>query len=560
MKHTPFHIILGSCLLVVGTGFAGDTYTFPDNEDADTLTLMIHAEWADDTDGEESKKAYVWQGGSSPSEVILRKDTTHKMKVHFNCSSATVCLKINGLEVAEGTGELTYNYSSSTTQDNLPIYAEVKSGGGDSPPGPLGTSSADLQHIDLVGYQATTLGAGSPTPVAETDEDSPGNLKAFVNVDDDDEDGAADNGDDVVDGEDDDIVKLRIKAPGGNVGTVKISADSISSFTEWKGSDVWFDISSENVDTKMDLEFPAGLMSGLQNGSDIDFWIEGDAVDDDVTFKYVLENENSNEVASDEVHVEITDDLQVAEPSDYIVPKSGNNVVRYKWYNTTSPDSVDMEVINKNDNTIRTITSLPTSFVQGQQYAEHKWDGLDNSSNPLTQSDSPYKIKIKAKWGTDELSDTLGDRKVKEWYLTLQMKDEEAYAGATVSKIDKDSVTKTGDKLTVTRAFDGESGSSDPVPYYSTAEDGDHVNVVLKKGTGATDYYIFYTTPTSPSDVSIKYKVSMKVTDVGCVDKAGNQWDMKDSTAATWENKAEWTFEIDASGNMTGLVEQFTEE
>jgi len=58
----------------------------------------------------------------------------------------------------------------------------------------------------------------------------------------------------------------------------------------------------------------------------------------------------------------------------------------------------------------------------------------------------------------------------------------------------------------------------------------------------------------------IKYEATMKVSELGCIDKAGNQWDVDGDTPNAWENKGIWRFRVSVSGDLTDFSEEYAEE
>lgn len=103
-----------------------------------------------------------------------------------------------------------------------------------------------------------------------------------------------------------------------------------------------------------------------------------------------------------------------------------------------------------------------------------------------------------------------------------------------------------------------DGGGATTIQYYNTSEVGTNVDAILQNSSSPGDYYLFYTTPTTPADIYpyIEYTLDMTVQAAGVLDKAKNQWDMDDSTDP-YEDEATWTFGIDAGGNPTNFQEQY---
>ena len=248
--------------------------------------------------------------------------------------------------------------------------------------------------------------------------------------------------------------------------------------------------------------------------------------------------------------------IEIVAAGDYIVPGSGANVVRYKWTPAAArPGSVKMEIFDKGGASVRTIAGLPAAYAAGKQYAEFAWNGCRDAAgtNLLTERSSPYRLKVTGKWSNSETSHELAGRKVKEWKFTFAIPDIEAFAGSGRTGTDKDTVTPA--RLVTNVGVTG--GADVTIPHYGVStvdESGDalaagkNVTVSLKRGPGAADYYLLYTTPTTPPDSPIKYTVKVAVSDeTGATDKAGNHWDM-DKNAAGAQRRIEWTFKIDPAG------------
>lgn len=248
--------------------------------------------------------------------------------------------------------------------------------------------------------------------------------------------------------------------------------------------------------------------------------------------------------------------IEIVAAGDYIVPGSGANVVRYKWTPAAArPRSVKMEIFDNGGAPVRTIAGLPATYAAGKQYAEVTWNGCRDAAGTsfLTERSSPYRIKVTGTWSSSETSDELAGRKVKEWKFTFAIPDTEAFAGSGRSGTDGDTVTPA---LLVTNV-QVTGGAEVTIPHYvvSAVDEsgnalaaGKNVAVSLKRGPGAAEYYLLYTTPTAPADKPIQYTVKVAVpNESGAADKAGNHWDM-DKNAAGIQRRIEWTFKIDPAG------------
>lgn len=307
------------------------------------------------------------------------------------------------------------------------------------------------------------------------------------------------------------------------------------------GGKIWDELVGSGIDMSLYVE---GLRSG-------EVMMAVDLVLDGITFHRDV--------------VRITVATFDVDAGDYIVPGSNKNIVRYSWPTEIqgAPDTVAMKVYDKNDVLVRSDAGLPTAYAGGQQYAEYLWDGMEQQggNTPLTEAASPYTIVIEGSWGSRVYRGTIDDRKVKEWYLTLHIQDTEAFADATVSGVDKDTVTTAGNKVLMSREFVDDPGTIDLVDSFTASDDGKHANAVPKRGAAPTEYFLFYTTPNTPAYADIiEYKLTTRVSPTGAVDKAANQWDMDGSTTDKWENRGVWEFTISETGDIEDFTETYTEE
>lgn len=256
-------------------------------------------------------------------------------------------------------------------------------------------------------------------------------------------------------------------------------------------------------------------------------------------------------------------EAKIVAAADYMVPRSERNVIRYKWLpKELTPDAAAVRVFDKSNQRKRELSGLPTTISAADDYIETMWNACEDKDGkkPLTEAGSDYRLDlgITAKSMMSVVS--LDYRKIKEWHLTVTVPDDEAYSGATVSGVDPSTVTRAGKKFIVTRCFKDEDDNEEEIANYGLTEDKGDVNVLLKRGTGAKDYYLFYTTPTEPSDIEIKYLLKLDVGKGGCLDRAGNPWDMYYNTDNAWENHGEWTYGIDTAGKMTDFEEDYEEK
>jgi len=252
--------------------------------------------------------------------------------------------------------------------------------------------------------------------------------------------------------------------------------------------------------------------------------------------------------------------IDEAASSDFLVPVDGpgRNVVRYSWVPVSfRPDAVELNVGDNADARVRTMTGLPASYTTGQPYAEHFWNACrdDPCSEPLTREASPYRLTVAAKKSGAEFSAEVSARRVADWKLAFTIPDSEPFVGAGRSGLDIGTVAPnrlrtlvevTGAHMpTVIGAYDvvsvDDAGTPDP--------SGANALVTLKTGSGAAGFFKVYTTPSTPPDVPITYKVTIQALVGGGLDRAGNEWDL-DEAADGVQRTLTWEFVVDPAGTI----------
>jgi hypothetical protein len=246
--------------------------------------------------------------------------------------------------------------------------------------------------------------------------------------------------------------------------------------------------------------------------------------------------------------------LQIVAAGDYIVPKSANNCVRYTW-GALNPDSIKMEVLDKDGTVVRSIAGLPVTFITGKTYAEQKWNGCKDAAGTqqLTEAQSPYTIRLTGAWG--QKSDVAEAKPLlEEWWMDIEIADAPAGKETLVTGPDERSVT--ADNLNVKVSLDGnpeESPKFTVTPDTVTA-DGPKDN---QRACLVTPQFIFYTTPKAPYDIRYKVTIEEKTKTSGTsknglkldtvVDGALNPWDMDPSKPGR-QAKGTWQFGVDSTG------------
>ena len=260
--------------------------------------------------------------------------------------------------------------------------------------------------------------------------------------------------------------------------------------------------------------------------------------------------------------------LKIRSAGDFIVPGAIHNAVRYDWTPASpQPNSVKMEVFDKNQNLVRTINDLPITLVPTQSYAEFLWNGAkdDAGVQPLTEAASPFKIKLTGTWSNGSTSDEVS-AKVEEWAMDVDIGDKPGGSETMVSGVDERTVNSTN--LVVSISLDGNSAVQADFNVKADTEvpGGPSGN---KRGCKVTPLYRFYTTPHAPYD--IRYKVVIEqMTELTrqpfpridiktLMDGTLNPWDM-DPTQSGRQTKGTWEFGVDSntsSGAQRGLTETY---
>jgi hypothetical protein len=233
--------------------------------------------------------------------------------------------------------------------------------------------------------------------------------------------------------------------------------------------------------------------------------------------------------------------------NDFLVPGSDLNTVRYFWKDAGNPTAVWMEVRDKSGALVRTIPDLPTRCgSESPDYAEQRWDALDDHGVPLTEAASPYEITILAAWGRATASDRR-QAAVEAWKMPITIADS---GGVLVSGVDQSTVTP--ETLTITVTVDGGKTAT---PTYTVGRAGDGACV-------ATPSNLFYVTPQTPYD--IRYTVVIEQHTIVLEDEHSlvvktvmdgllNPWDM-DPDQPGRQTKSIWRFGLlPSSSGSTGM-------
>jgi len=164
--------------------------------------------------------------------------------------------------------------------------------------------------IDIVGHQpGLERQPRAEAEISEVDEDDPSNLVLLVNDDEDDGGSDADNADDTVGANDDDVAVVTLKSPGVLKGTMRLifSPDVQLIGPETSGL-------RESPGVSVDLEAPDGPLGGLAAG-DMSLLLEGNRTFNDVRITLFYEDLDGRDVAKDSLHVAVVKaDLDILKP------------------------------------------------------------------------------------------------------------------------------------------------------------------------------------------------------------------------------------------------------
>jgi len=141
---------------------------FPDNENADTISLAAHATWAPEHGSKNYWKWYTDQS-QAPSPVLLKKGTAHLVEAHVNCSTWTVEVYVAEELKKTGTGEAILTLNEDTVTSNLVIRVHVV----DDDPGDEVDPPSDLS-VTLTVAEVQNLTSSDSTEYDNPDDsDSP---------------------------------------------------------------------------------------------------------------------------------------------------------------------------------------------------------------------------------------------------------------------------------------------------------------------------------------------------------------------------------------------------
>jgi len=262
---------------------------------------------------------------------------------------------------------------------------------------------------------------------------------------------------------------------------------------------------------------------------------------------------DEGEIADGTITVEVFR-VELLLVGDYLVPHSKDNLVRYRL-DPSPVDVVRLEVRDKDGKLVRTITGLPTANDAATGWVDHKWDGLDDREQPLTQIGSPYRVRVVAtKRGTD--CDGLDRTNVKQWQFSFDVEDKEPVAGAGVSGIDQKTVNPELVQATIKH---GTSRDERRVPVYELTTppppNSNKLTVTFKRSFNADDHLVVYTSPTNTDPIDTIITILSQ--EGGGLDVAGNEWDMDPSTPDI-ERKTEWTIRVAEDGSISLQDERIT--
>lgn len=464
--------------------------------------------------------------GTCPTSGIISLDDTATIWAETNPPPAPGQRDIEWNIVSDSTGgaNLTDQSGSSTTVQPGPDPGYVEVEAQDSV---AGACSAKTVIITAIRVDAETQSLPEETDPTPHEED-PG---ALVRLN------------------DSDLVPLAIDLdvnPG--TGELELSASAPNRVAVW---------TTATKDPGTQLTLPKIWNLG-QDPIQSPLYIEGTGASTSVGDTELLltyRDPDGNPVDDDKIVATVMD-LEIVACGDYIVPGSSLNTIQY----TITPpdlqfDSVKLEVVDSLQNVVRTMTSLPTANGPAG-YAEHQWNGKDGdgpSASALTSTGSPYTYRLTATKNaaaTIETEQTEGNRQVIAFYMTLTFSDTPSVPGATVSGID--AATVTADK--VEQAIQPSSDTSD-VQYLSTSTVGADVDATLQNSSTQYDYFLFYTTPTTP--YPIRYTHVIAVQEDGALDHAANVWDMDGDGGNGRQTVGTWEYGIDASGDFINHTEQY---
>lgn len=156
--------------------------------------------------------------------------------------------------------------------------------------------------MQLIAFKPEVISGNTTTRIADREEESLG-VQTFVNLDNDDEDGAFDNLDtDGVDG-DDELVRLRLELPMNSFGKVELKADKVGDMIElWDdaGKKTKFETYNDEVEVEELLRANADGTKFIR-----DVWVEAlkpSARPKDQAFTFIFKNRlNNDEQTEDEI-------------------------------------------------------------------------------------------------------------------------------------------------------------------------------------------------------------------------------------------------------------------
>jgi hypothetical protein len=242
-------------------------------------------------------------------------------------------------------------------------------------------------------------------------------------------------------------------------------------------------------------------------------------------------------------------DVAIVAANDMLVPGSDLNVVRYSWKDAADPSAVWMEVHDKSGNLVRTLTNLPTHCApETTDFAEHRWNALDDRGQALAEAASPFVLTIHAVWGRATVVAHC-QASVEEWHMPITIADSSGEGSGLVSGVDESTVTP--ETLTITVTVDG---GKTVTPKYAVSADKPAPGQLRGNDWAciATPLHLFYATPRAPYEIRYTVVIEQHTTTEETanslviktvMDGLLNPWDM-DPAQPGRQTKSTWRFGI----------------
>jgi len=216
--------------------------------------------------------------------------------------------------------------------------------------------------------------------------------------------------------------------------------------------------------------------------------------------------------------VEIPIDVAITASPKWIVPGCAKNTITYR-IEEADCDSAKLEVLDKNGALVYSIAAIDAT--EGTHAID--WNGKDSGGAALTESASPYKIKITATRGGVTSKATARNQKVEEHSMVDVLDVLDRPDGGFVSGIDGETVTP--DDVTIRVRSNYEGGSESWISLsFTKVEIGKSVEMRLcKDAIDPGEDHIFYTMPYGKD-----YEMVTEMAEGAAMDHAGNPWDGDD--------------------------------